>query len=134
MADVPLPTNAISKRNVAGTTVAALDLTKVTTGANQSVAVCELPVGVLVTDIVVQNAENMGNIQLGIEGDNVTDDPDFFLAAVASGANNTIRGNLRLPYEVLTEGERVTLTSVTAITVPATGVCAATYSQDGFVA
>ncbi len=133
MAEVALATNAVPKRNVAGTTIAARDLEGVTSTANDEVAICEVPIGSLVTAIDMQSSINLGNVQIGIEGDNVTDDPDFFRAAAASGANAKVSGDLRLPYKVETEGERITFTSVNAVSAVSTGVAAATYTLDGFV-
>lgn len=138
MADVNLAAGYPVKRNVGGSTHAARSMGPVTAAQNEDVQVCELPLGALVTDIKAVfggTLGTIGNLTIGIEGANVTDDPDFFLAAAAVTAGATLVGNLQLPYLVETEGESITVraSGASGIQAAATGQVAATYTMDGFV-
>ncbi|MGI9507170.1 MAG: hypothetical protein ACR2RE_29360 [Geminicoccaceae bacterium] len=134
MATIALPTNAVPKRNVNGTIVAARDLTPVVAAAADTVEVCELPVGAVVVDFGVRASADLGLVTLGIKGDDITDDPDFFFASGASGANAVVKGNLRLGYEAETEGEVITFDTAAGIILATTGRAWVLYTMDADVA
>ena len=129
MATISLPTNAPRRRVENGTVAAGVDLSEVTSSATDTVEICELPNGAVVLDVVVQASIDLGALEIGIAGDDITNDVDFFRASAVSGADNAIKGDLRLGYKAETDGEVVTFTSANAVTA-ATGRAYAIYSMD----
>lgn len=133
MADVNLPNNAPVRRNVIGAIVAARNLADVTTTAGQSVAICELPVGAVVTEVGVHASIILALTDIGIEGPNIVDDPNFFADNQNHLADNVEFADLRLGYEATTEGEVVTVTPANAITAVSTGRAWVIYSMNADV-
>ena len=130
MATITLPTNAVRKRVETGVVAAGQDLAVIAAngavGADE-IYVCELPLGAYVTRVVVGGLSDLGLTEIGLAGPNVTDDPDFFRASAATGANSSVEADLRLGYKAETEGEVVTFTPTNT---PVDGYVYAEYTMD----
>lgn len=134
MATIALPTNSVPKRNVTGAIIAARDLTSVVAAAADTVEICELPVGAVVIEVGVNASADPGNILMGVAGDDIVDDPNFFFASAASGSGVTVKANLQLGYEAETEGEVVTFDTSVGIILATTGRAWVVYSMNADVA
>jgi len=133
VADVNLPNNAPVRRNVGGMIIASRNLADVTTAGGESVAICELPVGAVVVTVGAHLSIIMALTDIGIEGPDIVDDPDFFAVNSNHGADDALRANLNMGYEAETEGEVVTFTPANAITAVSTGRAWVSYSLNADV-
>jgi len=130
MATIALPTNSVPKRNVTGAIIAARDLTSVVASATDTVEICELPVGAVVIEVGANGSADLGNVLMGIKGDDITNDPNFFLDTTATGAGVTAKAGLQLGYEAETEGEVVTFDTSAGILLATTGRAWVVYSMN----